>query len=714
MPQYTPYQLTLMSMSFPWKVSCLFNLVSGLCLALVGAPRLAIAYTVGLCAADFLLQRAYRRMGVVAAAEDSDKGLRKLSLLALARNLLGYSAPVGFTLATHSEAAMAYTAVIVMTYTALGVSLGWTARGVFAAMVAPGAVAFGVVAFALFGPAHGAAVLLGLASLATTLTLIAAGTHKVISQWNRASDRSQRHMHELEAAQRRFRIAAEITQLHVFEVDFAERTLTSEGVDQAKVFGRTIDYESFIADPFAVVAPPDREHVREAWDTYFAGGAPYRVQCRLKRPDDEVWVSAGAELIRDEAGRPLKLICMMHDISELKNNELELVHARDRAEAGSRAKSDFLATMSHEIRTPLNGVLGMAQAMQRDRLSKGQRQRLEVIRKSGESLLSLLNSILDLSKIEAGKLELERGEVDPAAVARAAADAFAAQAADKGVALSVEVSEAASGAYAGDSARVGQILTNLVANAVKFTETGAVRVVVDRGEAGLVFQVIDTGIGITPAQQRGLFDKFVQADASTTRRYGGTGLGLAISQQLALMMGGAIGLESAPGKGSTFIVTLPLARLGERTTGEAPVAEAAPAELPPLRVLAAEDNRVNQMVLRALLEQMGIEPTIVDDGSQAVEAWRAAAWDLVLMDVQMPVMDGLTAAQAIREAETAEGRPRTPIIALTANVMAHQLESYLAAGMDEVVAKPIEAARLLQTMAKVLEAFEAGASAAAA
>ena len=398
-----------------------------------------------------------------------------------------------------------------------------------------------------------------------------------------------------------------------------------------------------------------------------------------------------------------------------------LQEAQTAIEAASDAKSESLARMSHEIRTPLNGVLGMAQALAAETDLKPEHQRrLSVIRESGESLLVILNDILDLSKVEAGRLELEKIPFDLGEIVRAAQETFAPQAAAKGVGFRVDLDPRASGVYLGDPTRFRQILYNLLSNAVKFTDRGQVAMAVSWRNEVLEVEVSDSGVGIAPEDLARLFSRFQQVDTSTTRRYGGTGLGLSICRELAELMGGAIEAQSAPGTGARFTLLLPLRRVGDAETqqreAETPAERSAAALAeggPRLRVLAAEDNAVNQLVLRTLLEQIGIEPVIVGDGAAAVEAWRTTPCDLILMDVEMPVLDGVAAARAIREAEAAEGRARTPILALTANAMQHQVTAYLAVGLDGHVAKPIDAAQLYEAIASAAQAGPGNAAAVA-
>jgi signal transduction histidine kinase/DNA-binding NarL/FixJ family response regulator len=391
----------------------------------------------------------------------------------------------------------------------------------------------------------------------------------------------------------------------------------------------------------------------------------------------------------------------------------ELMEARDAANAANVLKSQFLANMSHEIRTPMNGVLAMAEVMSMGDLAPVQRERLDVIRQSGALLLAVLNDVLDLSKIEAGKLTLLVDDFDLETAVAPARDGFAVMAEQRGLAFDVQVAEAASGAWRGDADRLRQIVGNLLSNAIKFTQAGSVTACFDISQTtgNLQLTVRDTGVGIPVEKQSTLFEKFVQADNSATRRFGGTGLGLAICRELTHMMGGVIEVESREGQGSTFRVDLPLERGEVRPEAAAEAPRAGEAPEGALRLLAAEDNATNQQVLAAVMGSLGVEVDIVADGRAAFEAWRDGSYDLILMDIQMPVMDGIDSARAIRAAELELDRRRTPIIALTANALSHQVQEYLAAGMDGHVAKPIEIAKLYDAISRALnEAAQAPAA----
>jgi signal transduction histidine kinase/ActR/RegA family two-component response regulator len=382
-----------------------------------------------------------------------------------------------------------------------------------------------------------------------------------------------------------------------------------------------------------------------------------------------------------------------------------LAQSRDEAVRADRAKSAFLAAMSHEIRTPLNGVIGMADLLASGPLSPEQRDQAETIRRSGQALLAILNDILDWAKIEAGRLEVERLPVDARA---AAADTFAlyrSQVQTQEVTLALDWPETVPHRVLADPVRVRQVLLNLVSNALKFTSSGTVTVAAAANDGHLAITVRDTGIGMDEVQRARLFQPFTQGDASMTRRFGGTGLGLAITSRLLAAMGGTIAVESTPGAGSTFTIGLPLAP--EPAAGGAEMSSPIPA-VPPAalvsatlatssaapavsrrrRVLVAEDSPLNQKVVQAMLQYLGAEVDCVDDGAQAVEATARTAYDLVLLDIQMPVLDGLATARVIRAREAARGGTRQYLVALTANAFASDRQACEAAGMDGFLAKP--------------------------
>ncbi len=378
-------------------------------------------------------------------------------------------------------------------------------------------------------------------------------------------------------------------------------------------------------------------------------------------------------------------------IRELERNNAALREARVIAEAASRAKGEFLAVMSHEIRTPMNGVLGMTAVMLHDDLPERVREGLLTIRESGDTLMAVLNDVLDFSRIESGRLELESVPLDLAAELRTVSALLASTARERGNRYSTEVDAAVPKYVLGDPLRLRQVVLNLVSNGLKFTRDGEVGVRASVDGERLRIDVRDTGIGVAPEVLPTLFTAFKQADASTTRRFGGTGLGLAIVRQLVDAMGGHVSVTSEVGRGSVFTVMLPLREAARPTPSERD--ETGPTRR--LRVLVAEDNAINQKVATLLLERLGHAVTVVDDGRKAVEAALADTFDLVLMDCHMPVMDGFEATRALREAGD-----RTPVVALTAASLPEERARCLASGMEDVVLKPVRRPELAQVLAR--------------
>ncbi len=434
-----------------------------------------------------------------------------------------------------------------------------------------------------------------------------------------------------------------------------------------------------------------------------AEGRPLRLELLNRTKDGRrIWMDISMSPVFDAQGRPELFIALERDVTEARAHAAELAAARAAAEAAAQAKSQFLATMSHEIRTPLNGVIGVAELLGDTRLGPQQRQYVDTIIESGQALLTIINDVLDLSKLQAGKADLLAEPLSVPEVIAGAVKLIRPSAQKKGLALSF-AAEAGFPRHLGDAGRLRQILLNLLGNAVKFTEAGSVEIGLAR-DAGpqedlLRIAIADTGIGIRPERIATVFDSFTQADSTISRRFGGTGLGLTISRMLARQMGGDITLRSEPGRGSVFTVLLRLRRcLPGAVTAPDPVAEAPRTGL---TVLLAEDNRTNLLIARKLLERSVARVIEASDGREAVERYVAAPPDLVLMDVSMPEMDGMEATRAIRAHEARLGLPACPIHALTAFSDGDHAAALIEAGMNGRLAKPIRRGDLYALLSRI-------------
>lgn len=419
------------------------------------------------------------------------------------------------------------------------------------------------------------------------------------------------------------------------------------------------------------------------------------------------YASINAAPIKSATSKGSSVVYAVTDVTALVLAEQARESALEDARRANIAKSDFLAKMSHEMRTPLNGVLGIADILSETVTDASSLQMLDVLRNSGNLLVGIINDLLDMSKIEADALDLEVIPFRLSDLAQRAEEVHTLRAAEKGLSFRVSIHDDADLPRMGDQQRLMQILHNLVSNAVKFTAQGHVGVAITAlDQASIQIEVVDTGIGMTPEQAARIFDPFAQADSSISRRFGGTGLGMSIVKRLTEMMGGTIDLLSIEGAGTTITIILPLpvasTDLAKGTAGSEFVTEAAPEQrLPKLAVLAADDNKTNQMILGLMLGQFGAKVTMTNDGPSALEQFGARRYDLLVLDISMPGMDGLTLLNEIRMREAALDQPRTPAIAFTANAMSHQIESYIEAGFDACLTKPLrkqDLQNLLQTM----------------
>jgi len=511
-------------------------------------------------------------------------------------------------------------------------------------------------------------------------------------------------------AEQRLRDVVDAAGEYIWEVDAAGRYTYISGRVR-EVLGRTPE-EMLGHEPFEFVPAEEVESVRETSSSLIKQSASFRdFEHRISRADGKIiWLSVNGVPSFNADGEWSGYRGAGLDITARKEVEQALIREKEAAQAAVRTKSQFLAMMSHEIRTPLNSVLGFADLLSASALDLEQREHVELIRRSGDALLILLNDILDFSRIESAALAIDIGDVDVRACLQEVMDLYRPAAAARNIALSLEVEPDVPVAIRTDKARLRQILLNLIGNAVKFTESGSVEVRTGKqadcpkGDISLRVEVRDTGIGI-PSEKVGLlFNPFSQVDSSATRRFGGTGLGLAICRRLADLLGSEVGLQESTSGGSTFYLILNggVVENFEPVAGEAEPRRVLPVRniSKPMRVLVAEDNRVNRLLVRKMLSAFGVPSEEAENGRECVAMHAARPYDVILMDVQMPVLDGFEATRLIREDE--EGQPdasRVKIIALTANAMTGDRERCLNAGMDDYLSKPIRT----EALASLLE-----------
>jgi PAS domain S-box-containing protein len=476
--------------------------------------------------------------------------------------------------------------------------------------------------------------------------------------------------------------------------------------------------------PFGLYVDEEQDRIRESWEHCLASNVVGSIDTRIYHPDGQGrWVRLFTRIQRDGAGGNVRAVGLMLDIHAQKQQELALLEAKAQAEAATIAKSNFLASMSHEIRTPLNGILGMAQVLAGDELTPAQKERVNVIAESGQTLTALLNDVLDISKIEAGKLEIARIDGDLSQTVERVRQLFIARAGERGLTVALEVADNVPRRLCYDPVRVRQCVANLVSNAIKFTERGGITIRMSaarepNGDCRIHICVADTGIGMDEETLSRIFGAFTQADASTSRRFGGTGLGLAITRQLARLMGGEVHVESRVGEGSTFHVNFIARQSAAQPAAAEPAnadeASTEPNKLKPVldaRVLLVDDNAVNRQVVKLFITQLA--PRIVEaaNGEEALARLREQPFDIVLLDVHMPVMDGKEAIRRIRA--SSEPWRNIPVIALTADAMSGDRERYLGMGMDDYISKPIDARELATKYVGLLQGRRLVASQAA-
>ena len=644
-------------------------------------------------ASEFLGQWATRRQS---QGETAGLGLRLAHLTTLAAGSLIWMSLGGLFWLGGQPAGAVCAVLLWLSVIFFAQTYAYQSRaGFIVSGVAPGA---GLMLFVILGPNPLDLPLLPVAGMLTlALAFAADGVLKALDARRELDDAQKR----LRTSESQYRVLADnLTDVIALNDVDGRRRYVSPSIEAAMGYSVA---ELFSTDNYTFLHPEDASWVPGEISNLVATGGELTLQYRvIHKSGTIIWVETNFGLIADpEPGAPPQIISVSRQIDARKAMETELVEARRRAEQAAAAKSEFLANMTHELRTPLNAIVGFSGIMRRSaRLEDQDARHLSLIHDASTTLLELVNSVLDFSRLEAGAVEIEVRAFDPQAAVEAVAALMHEQAQDKGLDLKV-VTRGQVTPLLGDVSRIRQVLLNFLSNAVKFTSRGGVTVTVCQSErenddALLRLEVTDTGIGLAQDQISQLFERFTQADASVSRQYGGTGLGLAICKRTVELMGGTLGATSEAGRGSTFWFELVLPQTDSLTADDTQAAETLDLESP-LRLLVVEDVAVNRELITALLSPFDVTIETAENGAEAVAAVRSRAFDLVLMDVQMPVMDGLSATRAIRALADPHLRG-LPIIAMTANVLPEQVQKCLDAGMDDHLGKPVSPARLLEVL----------------
>lgn len=517
-----------------------------------------------------------------------------------------------------------------------------------------------------------------------------------------------RAQHEVESSKERMSYGMSITQMMIWELDFEARETHVEG-DWKHLFPQRPTFDTLSGGDMSI-HQADREMLANKWRAHMAGGPPYTAEYRVVFPDGkEIWHAAAVRILKSVKGAPARAFAVIQAITARKQIELKAMEAEQRALVAAAAKSDFLSNMSHEIRTPLNGVLAVSEVLARTHMDERQAEMVRLISTSGRTLLRVMDDLVEFSRLEGDDIQFDIRPFELEETLRNTCEAARTRAEAKGLRFETFISANCDGVFRGDPVRIGQVLGNLLNNAVKFTDEGSISVSASveelpDGKTQVRMSVSDTGVGFSPEIAEKIFERFEQADISTSRRYGGLGLGLSIVKRLVELMNGKVTAQSEEGEGSTFEVVAPISRdriaaLGALT---AVAVEDFDAEtnIENLKLLVAEDNPMNRRVVELLLAQSGVSITFAENGKEAVDKFKAGRFDLVLMDLQMPIMGGLAAMRAIRALERDEGRMHTPMLAVSANATDEHVLEAKEAGADDHVAKPIVRETLFEAMSR--------------